>query len=220
MADYVLVHGGNLSTDTWNQLAKRNDYPPGEHLGGKIWDKTASFLRAKRHRVFAPTLLNEHTFSLSDHIEQIVQLIIEHRLEKVILVGASYGGMVITGAADRIPDTIGCLIYVDAVFPDPGQSLYDVLFLTKYDPKTVLEGLPKAYTEKINYDPKKIQPMSKIYIQCTESSFLSVSNLVRQKISSRENWRFFELPTSHVPQATMPDPFNDLLLLAPQLPGL
>ena len=45
MSDYVLVHGGNLSTDTWNNLSKRKDYPPGEHLGGKIWNQTVTELR-------------------------------------------------------------------------------------------------------------------------------------------------------------------------------
>ncbi|NGX35415.1 MAG: hypothetical protein K1000chlam1_00238 [Candidatus Anoxychlamydiales bacterium] len=67
MSDYVLVHGGNLSTDTWNNLTKRNDYPPGEHLGGKIWNQTVTALKKKSHKVFAPTLLEEHNYNLSNH---------------------------------------------------------------------------------------------------------------------------------------------------------
>ncbi len=38
MTAYVLVHGGNMTTDSWNELAKSNVYPPGGRLGGKIWD--------------------------------------------------------------------------------------------------------------------------------------------------------------------------------------
>lgn len=212
MADYVLVHGGNLSTDTWNKLAKRNDYPSGGHLGGKIWDKTVLALKAKHHQVFAPTLSDEKKFNLSDHINQICMLINENNLKEVILVGASYGGMVITGVADKMPDKIDLLVYLDAAYPDPGQSLFDILSFAKYEPKVVLEGFPKAYTEKLFFDPKNIKSLSKIYIQCTESSFLSVSKLVKQKISKEKNWQFYELPTSHVPQATMPDKLIDLML--------
>ena len=115
MRDYVLVHGGNLSTDTWNNLTKRNDYPPGEHLGGKIWNQTATALEKKSHKVFAPTLLDEHNYNLSNHIEQICELIAEHKLKNIILVGASYGGMVITGVANKIPDKISLLVYLDIV---------------------------------------------------------------------------------------------------------
>ena len=210
--NYVLVHGGNLSTDTWNNLTKRNDYPPGGHMGGKIWDKTVAALKENSHQVFAPTLLDEHNFNLSDHIDQICELIAKHKLKNIILVGASYGGMVITGVANKIPNKISLLVYLDATLPDSGQSLFDILTDAKYDPKIVLEGCPKAYTEKIYYDPKKIEPLSKIYIQCTESSFLSVTKLVKQKISSKKNWQFFEFSTSHIPQATMPDKLIELLL--------
>ncbi|MBN2479503.1 MAG: alpha/beta hydrolase [Parachlamydiales bacterium] len=212
MADYVLVHGGNLSTDTWNKLAKRNDYPSGEYLGGKVWDKVIAPLRKNSHRVFAPTLLDENNYDLSDHIEQICGLIKEHKLKDVILIGASYGGMVITGVAVKIKEKIALLVYLDAAFPDPGQSLFNILSSAKYDPKIVLEGFPKAYTEKLYYDPQKIESLSKVYIQCTESSFLSVTKLVKQKISKKKNWQFFELPTSHIPQATMSDKLIELFL--------
>jgi pimeloyl-ACP methyl ester carboxylesterase len=212
MAVYILVPGGNLSTDTWNKLAKRNDYPPGGFLGAKVWDSTVSALKAKHHQVFAPTLLDERKFNLSDHINQICTLINENNLKEFILVGASYGGMVITGVADKMPDKIGLLVYLDAAYPNPGQSLFDILSFAKYEPKVVLEGFPKAYTEKLFFDPNNIKSLSKIYIQCTESSFLSVSKLVKQKISKEKNWQFYDLPTSHVPQATMPDKLIDLML--------
>jgi pimeloyl-ACP methyl ester carboxylesterase len=212
MSDYVLIHGGNLSADAWNKLAKRNDYPSGEHLGGKIWSKTATSLKKNSHQVFAPTLLDENHYNLSDHVDQICELITEHNLKDVILVGASYGGMVITGVAEKIPDKIGLLVYLDAAFPDSGQSLFDILTAAKYDPNIVLKGFPKAYIEKLYYDPQKIKSLSKIYIQCTKSSFISVTKLVKQKISTEKTWKLFELPTSHVPQATMSDKLIELLL--------
>lgn len=212
MTDYVLVHGGNVSSDTWNELVQREAYPPGERLGGKMWDKVSSYLAAHNHRVFAPTLLDEHKCSLSDHIEQIVALITEQNLNEVILVGSSYGGMVITGVADKVPDKIGVLVYLDAAFPSPGQSLYDILLAAEYNPKEVLGGLPKAYIEKIKYDERRLERLFKVYVQCTESTFLSVSEMARQKIASLKGWKLVKLATSHLPQATMPNKLVELLL--------
>ena len=212
MADYVLVHGGNMPTDAWNKLVQKEEYPPGEYMGGKIWDKTVLALKSKNHRVFAPTLLDAEKYNLSDHIKQICDLIKEHDLKNIILVGASYGGMVITGVVDKISDKIGLLVYLDAAVPDPGQSLFDLLIAAKYEPKPTFETFPKAFREKIYFNPHKIEALTKIYIQCTKSSFISVTNIDKQKISKKKNWQFFELPTSHIPQATMPDRLIELLL--------
>jgi hypothetical protein len=58
MTNYVLV-AGNLPTDVWNRLTKRNDSPPGSHLGGKVWDNLVSPFKTKGHSVFSPTLKDE-----------------------------------------------------------------------------------------------------------------------------------------------------------------
>ena len=131
---YILVHGGNMSTDAWNTLTKSNVYPPGGKLGGKVWDSISPALTAQNHRVFAPTLKGEHQTNLTGHIEQISTLITENELKDVILVGHSYGGMIITGVAAKMPDRIGRLVYVDAALPDPGQSLFDIIVSGGRDP--------------------------------------------------------------------------------------
>ncbi|MGZ7117755.1 MAG: alpha/beta fold hydrolase, partial [Methanobacterium sp.] len=120
---FVLVHGGDMSTDTWNKLAGREDYPPGGHLGARYWDGTISELESHNYCVFAPSLINEYSGNLTDHINQICGVIEENELSDIILVGHSYGGFVITGVADRIPERIGTLVYLDSLLPDPGQSL-------------------------------------------------------------------------------------------------
>ncbi|MGA9085606.1 MAG: alpha/beta fold hydrolase [Methanoregula sp.] len=102
MATYILVHGGNMSTDTWNRLTGRHDYPDGCRLGAKYWDGTIAILKEHGHRAFAPTLADEHTHNLTDHSEQVCTLIETQDLRDLILVGHSYGGMVITGVADRM----------------------------------------------------------------------------------------------------------------------
>ena len=114
MATYVLVHGGGH--------------------GGWCYKPVAARLRQQGHEVYAPTLtgLAEREASMSPaidldfHIADIVKLLHFEDLSDVILVGHSYGGMVITGAADRATDRIGHLVYLDAATPTNGQSLVDV----------------------------------------------------------------------------------------------
>lgn len=211
---YVLVHGGDMSTDTWNKLAGSNDYPPGGHLAGKVWDSIIPTLKAHGCSVYAPDLKDEHITNLTGHIEQICALITQNDLTDIKLIGHSYGGMVITGVAARMPERIGCLIYVDAAFPDPGQSLFDLFVSNDYDPLSFagLEAAP-AYVEKIQFDPKKIESIPKTYILCTESEFAQVTNIARQKIAAHgSGWTYIEIPSSHVPMASMPEHFTQLLL--------
>lgn len=213
MANYVLVHGGDISTETWNKLTKRKDYPTGGRLGGAVWQSIVIALEAKQHKVFAPTLADENTHNLSDHIKQIIDLIISNDLQKVILVGHSYGGMIITGVAAKIADRIAHLVYLDAALPEAGQSLFDLLALGGYKPEHIVGGTPPAYTEKMNYNAKPLETLDKIYITCTKSEFSRViQHFLPQIKTSHKNWRFRELPTGHIPQATMPDELAAILL--------
>ncbi len=214
MAPFILVQGGNLSTDTWNRLAGRNDYPPGGQLGGKYWDGTIAALAVHGYQSFAPTLEDEHITGLSGHIAQICTLIDQHRLWDIILVGHSYGGMIITGVADRMPERIRRLVYLDAALPDPGQSLFD-LFTSEGSDPLLFTGLEpaKAYVEKIRFDPGILESIQKTYILCTKSEFAVVTGAARRKIEAApEGWTYLELPSSHVPMADMPDEVVRILL--------
>lgn len=111
MATYVLVHGGGH--------------------GGWCYQKVARLLRQAGHEVYSPTLtgLGERAhllhadIDLDTHIRDIVAVLTFEGLEDVILVGHSYGGMVITGVADRAPERIAELVYLDAAHPRDGESL-------------------------------------------------------------------------------------------------
>ncbi len=59
---------------------------------------------------------------LATHIDDVVNVILFENLRDIILVGHSYGGMVISGVADRVPERIARLIYLDAMVPDDGDS--------------------------------------------------------------------------------------------------
>lgn len=103
MSTYVLVHGGKKT--------------------GEIWDKVVPLLKQHGHKVFCPTLSDPYNHTLQDHIREICDLITDKILDKVILVGHSYAGMVITGVADTLSENLSRLIYVDAAVPKRGQSL-------------------------------------------------------------------------------------------------
>ena len=114
MATYVLVHGGGH--------------------GGWCYGRVARLLRAEGHDVYTPTLtgLGERAHLLDDrvdlhrHVEDVVAVLDFEDLHDVVLVGHSYGGMVITGAADRAARRVGRLVFLDAANPVNGQSLVDV----------------------------------------------------------------------------------------------
>jgi pimeloyl-ACP methyl ester carboxylesterase len=120
VATFVLVHGG------WH--------------GGWCWQKVIPFLEAAGHEVYAPTLtgLAERAAELSPdigldtHIRDVVGLLQEKNLHGVILVGHSYGGMVITGVVDQVPERIAHLVYFDTFVPRDGESMVDVSPIVNY----------------------------------------------------------------------------------------
>ena len=215
VATYVLVHGGNMSTKTWNDLTVgKTIYTENGLLGGKIWDSTVATLTAHNHRAFAPTLKDEHVSHLTDHIYQIRTLIVKNDLKDVILVGHSYGGMVITGVAAKMAQRIHRLVYLDAALPDPGQSLFDIIKSSGCDPMS-FSGLELAapYVEKLQFDAEKLRSLPKTYILCTKSEFGCVTRVAREKIAvDGKGWTYIEIPSSHVPMADMPAEFDQLML--------
>jgi len=206
-----------MSTETWNRLTIGDPvHTKDGKLGAGYWDGTVSALMAHNHRVFAPTLLDENRCHLTDHIGQICSLITENDLRQIILVGHSYGGMVITGVADKMPDRIGRLVYIDAALPDPGQSLYDLLTMGRSASSVSQPFLPEPampYVEKLQFDPANLQPLPKTYLLCTKSEFIGVTRIARQKIAAvKKDWTYIEVPSSHVPMADMPEEFYRLML--------
>jgi pimeloyl-ACP methyl ester carboxylesterase len=113
MATYVLIHGA------WH--------------GGWCWKLVAPALRRAGHEVYAPSLtglgerkhLASRAIDLETHIQDVVGLLEMEDLGDVVLVGHSYGGMVVTGAADRAAARIRQLVYLDAFVPEEGRCLLD-----------------------------------------------------------------------------------------------
>jgi pimeloyl-ACP methyl ester carboxylesterase len=115
MTTFVLVHGACL--------------------GAWCWSRVAKLLAAKQHSVVAPTLtgLGERShllnpdIDLDTHILDVVNIMKWQELRDVVLVGHSYGGLVISGVAERMEQSIASIVMLDALFPSDGQSAVDLL---------------------------------------------------------------------------------------------
>jgi pimeloyl-ACP methyl ester carboxylesterase len=114
MAAFVVVHGA------WS--------------AGWAWKKMRPLLRKHGHELFTPTHtgLGERSHlarpdvDLESHIADVLNVLAFEDLKNDFLLAHSYGGMVATGVADRAPERIAQLIYLDAFVPRDGQSVTDL----------------------------------------------------------------------------------------------
>lgn len=115
MATFVIVHGA--------------------FGGGWQWREVAALLRARGHVVFTPSLtgfgervhLATPETGLATHIQDILNVLRYEDLDRVVLACQSYGGMVVTGVADRTPERLAHLVYLNALVPQDGQAAFDLL---------------------------------------------------------------------------------------------
>ena len=141
---YVIVHGA------WG--------------GGWAFKEVDNRLTADGHKVYRPTLTGQGekvhlattNTDLSTHIQDIVNVILYENLHDIVLVGHSYGGMVVTGVADRVPDRIKHLIYIDAFLPENGESVDTIREMAgKSGLKTVLTN---GFVYLSTYNPNRPIP--------------------------------------------------------------
>jgi pimeloyl-ACP methyl ester carboxylesterase len=119
----------------------------GATAGAWEWKKTGKFLTDDGHTVYRITLtglgerlhLSHTDYDLQTHINDVVNTILFEDLHDVVLTGHSYGGMVITGVMDRIPERLKHVVYLDAAVPNDGQSIWDIFGGTP-DPKRFVDG--------------------------------------------------------------------------------
>lgn len=115
MSTYVLIHGA------WH--------------GGWSWRWVQEILEQHNHRVFTPTMLGlgeredfrSATITMDALVNDIVQFIYQQDIEEIILVGHSFGGAVISGVAEYIPDRIKQLIYLDAAILESDECMFDCM---------------------------------------------------------------------------------------------
>jgi pimeloyl-ACP methyl ester carboxylesterase len=150
---YVIVHGA------WG--------------GGWDWKTVADLLTVQGNEVYRPTLtglgershLASTNIDLGLHIQDIVNLIVWENLHDVILVGHSYGGMVITGVADRVPDRIKHLVYIDALLPQNGESVDQIRVHKAGDAPDVAGFLVPAWLTANTPPPHDVPQPAKTFLE-------------------------------------------------------
>jgi pimeloyl-ACP methyl ester carboxylesterase len=217
---YVIVHGA------WG--------------GGWAFKKVDSLLSEKGSMVYRPTLtglgervhLASSTIGLNTHITDIVNTILYEDLYNVILVGHSYGGMVITGVADSIPERIEKLIYVDALLPEHGESLVTIMGTDNEDsfrnvngfviPPWVQEGqkppkdVPHPYKtwseDIILKNPLRMRIPTSYILTVDKGKEPKDDDFASQAERAKNNgWVVLQLEADHNPQWSSPEEFVELL---------
>lgn len=218
---YVIVHGA------WG--------------GGWGFKKVDSLLTSKAFTVYRPTLTGQgervHLASpdvgLSMHINDVVNMILYEDLHNVILVGHSYGGMVITGVADSLPGRITKLIYIDAFVPENGDSVLKIWGSHGDElKKMVVNGfMIPAWVATDKLPPKDVPHSFKTF-----SDTINLKNSLRSKIPTtyiltvakgtnpkdddfapqaerarKKGWDVLQLEADHNPQWSAPEALVDML---------
>lgn len=223
MANFVLVHG------SW--------------AGGWEWSGVREILEEKGHRVLAPSLTGmadrHHLISeevgLHTHIDDVARLIEWEQLDRVVLAGHSYGGMVITGVAPRVKKKVAHLVYVDAFLPRTGECAWDILtwqpeaFETlKLDDKPwqvkpvdtptffpELEGInmdrltPMTIRTHTDPLPEATKDIPGTFIQCTKEPFYFGEVAERAK---SDGMRHISIDAGHIVIVTHPEEIAAILL--------
>jgi pimeloyl-ACP methyl ester carboxylesterase len=179
---YVLVHGawgGGYAFKTVDQLLSAD---------GNLVCRVSMTGQGERYNLSNPDI------DLTTHINDVVNTILWDDLHDVVLMGHSYGGMVITGVVDRVPDRIKHVVYLDAFVPENGQSLNTARGnpnTTARGPATAPAGAPQAarrgggnrgnnvpegFRGLGNFDPNRKPPMDVPQSEKTFSEALDLKN--------------------------------------------
>jgi pimeloyl-ACP methyl ester carboxylesterase len=228
MATFVLVHGA------WH--------------GAWCWRRVARVLRGNGHEVFTPTLtgvaershLLSPTIDVDTHILDVVNEMKWQELSNVVLVGHSYGGMVISGVAEKMEKAIASLVMLDAFMPENGQGVLDIY------PPPMRESMQAALRSGATTMPPRSAALFKVNekdspwvdAQCTPQpiqTFVQKLTLTggRDRIAKKtyiraaaypnpyfdaglasaraKNWRTYELPCGHDIMLDMPERLAEIL---------
>lgn len=224
MTVFVLVHGG--------------------FAGGWVWKSVRAYLESKGHRVYTPTLTGlgerSHLISpildLDTHIQDITNVLQYEDVNNVILVGSSYSGMVITGVADRMPERIQHLIYLDAFVPQNGESVFDLVTpsmrsqfmaqantqgdgwrvspLSDGDPRRVAQPI-KTMQQALQLSGGDQSSVSRTFIRCTDPRSPSIDSS-EARVREDPSWQYLELETSGRAASQAPKQLSEMLVNAIQ----
>lgn len=209
--------------------------------GSWAFRRVEALLREKGCIVYRPSLTGQGervhlatpAVGLSTHIDDVVNTILFEDLHDVVLVGHSYGGMVITGVADRVPDRIRRLIYIDAFVPNDGESVQSLTGARGAWLKPMIQGdyivppwvkpeqpLPKdvpqplkTFTEPIVLKNKAALQIPATYILTVEAGREAKDDdfAAQSERAKVRGWTISQLTSDHNPQWSAPEALVELL---------
>ena len=213
--------------------------------GGWAFKDVEQLLRAAGHTVYRPTLTGQgekhHLASLLTtnidlnlHITDVVNAIEWEKLQDVVLVGHSYGGMVITGVADRVPKRIKRLIYLDAIVPEDGESANQAIGSLSRDTTNAFiapfwlkgnEPVPhdvphpaRTFTQPIALKNQEVaRKIPTTYILTVDPGSEPQRDMFfrSSERAKARGWTVLTMEADHNPQWTKPTELADLLKRAP-----
>ncbi len=210
--------------------------------GGWDYQQMESLLESAGHHVYRITLtglgervhLASPQVNLETHIQDVVNVLKFEDLTDIVLVGHSYGGMVITGVAHRAPERISRLVYVDAMLPLDAESAFDLMgeqgrkfFLdlanTKGDGWKIPPFWPDpgkdvpqplaAFSQQIVLGNPLAEKLPGTYILTLEPGATSDDFSRYAERAKQRGWKYHELRTGHNPQRTMPKEYAAILTM-------
>ena len=207
--------------------------------GGWAWKRVDSLLTARGHTVYRPTLtglgervhLGSPEVGLSTHVRDVVNTLVYEDLRDVVLVGHSYGGMVITGVADQVPDRIRQLVYLDAYVPEHGESLLSIggplrestiagwtrfgmvvppWLEPRRDPPWDVPHPYKSLTEPLLLTNPAARGVPAVYILTVEAGAEGDSFSMHADRARARGWTVLRMTAGHNPQTTAPRELAEL----------
>lgn len=223
---YVLVHGASG--------------------GGWDWKTMDVLLTAEGHVVYRPTLtglgekmhLSNPDIDLTTHILDITNVILFEDLHDVVLVGHSYGGMVITGVMNQIPGRIKHAVFLDAAAPEDGTSAQDLWgIVSESSPHKIVDGivyfdwldsnqpLPRDVPQSLKTltEPVSFNKPDALRIPVTFIAYVAPGQTEKErafdpswKTAKARNWTIRTLQSDHNAQRSHPNELAELLQAAPE----
>jgi pimeloyl-ACP methyl ester carboxylesterase len=211
----------------------------GSHGGAWVWAQMRARLRAAGHELVATTLtgLGERVHlarpdtNLDTHIQDVVNVLVYEDLQQAVLVGGSYGGMVITGVADRVPERLAHVVYVDAMVPRDGEAVADLFPQAREGwlataraqgdgwrippgknagPRAAAQPL-QTYLQPIRLTNAAASKVPRTFIRCTNPRSTILDHVV-ERLQGEPGWRYRELASGHGAVLQAPRELTALLL--------
>jgi pimeloyl-ACP methyl ester carboxylesterase len=227
---FVLVHGA------WH--------------GGWCWRRVADLLQQRGHKVFTPTMtglgershLIDGKINLTTHVTDIVNVIKWESLNDIVLVGHSYGGIIISGVAEAMRDTIGSIVFLDAFVPESGDSVAAKASQPVRESITAVAEKGETVMKPVSAAVFRVNEKDRAWVDamCTSHPLATLTDKItltgahdriakkayirakgypsipfdaaQERAKADAGWRVYELPCGHDAMVDMPGQLTDILV--------